>query len=112
MADRVFVIIASRDREKVLQPGLLYPFNATAKGWMEEAKIIFFGPAEEVAVHDLEVRERIQEALDAGIHVLACRKCADERGLTDALEAMGIDVIYVGELISELLKAGWASLSF
>ena len=111
MADKVFVVIASADRRNVLEPGLLYPFNASTKGWMEEVKIIFFGSAEQVAVDDPEVRERIGEALDAGIPVLACKKCADEQGLTEALEAMGVDVIYVGEVMSELFKAGWASLT-
>jgi hypothetical protein len=112
MADKVFVIIASENRAKILEPGLLYPFNAATKGWMEEVRIIFFGPAEKVVADDPEIQERVRDALDAGISVLACKKCADQQGLTEALLALGIEVIYVGEPISRLLKDGWASLSF
>ena len=112
MADKVFVIVASQDREVILEPGLLYPFNAATKGWMDDVAIIFFGPSEKVAATDEEVQDRVREALSAGIPVMACRRCADGFGLTDTLEALGLDVIYVGSLISDLLKEGWASLTF
>ena len=112
MADKVFVVITSQDREVVLEPGLLYPFNAATKGWMEKVKIIFFGPSERLAAADPEVPDRIAEAMAAGIQVMACKKCADGFGITETLEALGVDVIYVGGVISQLLKDGWASLTF
>ena len=112
VADKVFVVITSQDRGVVLEPGLLYPFNAATKGWMEEVKIIFFGPSEKLAAADPEVRDRIREAIAAGIQVMACKKCSDGFGLTETLEALGVEVVYVGGVISELLKDGWASLTF
>jgi hypothetical protein len=33
-------------------------------------------------------------------------------GLTEKLEATGVKVVYVGSIISDLLKEGWASLTF
>ena len=112
MADKVLVVIASQDREVVLEPGLLYPFNAATKGWMEEVKVIFFGPSEKLAAADPEVQDRIKDVMEAGIQVMACKKCSDGFGLTETLEALGVEVVYVGGVISELLKDGWASLTF
>jgi len=112
MADRVFVILGSQDREVLLEVGITYPFNAAANGWMKEVKIILFGPSERLVVGDAEVQERLKEALSAGIPVLACKWCADRMEITEALEGLGIEVVYVGSVISDLLKAGWASLSF
>jgi hypothetical protein len=112
VADKVFIIITSQDKEVVLEPGLLYPFNAATKGWMEEVNVIFFGPSEKLAAADREVQTRIAELMSAGIRVMACKKCSDGFGVTETLEGMGVDVLYVGDVISQLLKDGWASLTF
>jgi hypothetical protein len=33
-------------------------------------------------------------------------------GITSQLEAQGITVVYVGPIISQLIKDGWAQLTF
>jgi len=112
MADKVFVILSSQDREVLLEVGFTYPFNAVVNGWMEDVKIIFFGPSEKLVVHDLEVQSRLKEVLDAGIHVMACKWCADRMEIAEELEALGVEVVYVGSIMSDLMKAGWAGLTF
>lgn len=79
---------------------------------MEEVKIILFGPSERLVVTDKEVQDRLKEAPDQGINVIACKWCSDRMGSTEDLETLGIEVSYVGPTISELHRTGWASLSF
>ena len=112
MASKVFVILSSGDREVALEVGLVYPLNAMKKQWMDEVKVIIFGPSEKVAANDAEVQSRLKELQDVGIEVMACKWCADRMEITEKLEAAGIKVVYVGSIISELLKDGWASLTF
>ena len=112
MASKVFALVSSADREVALEVGLVYPLNAAKKGWMDEVKVIFFGPSEKVAANDVEVQGRIRELQEAGVEVLACKWCADRMGITEKLEAVGIKVEFVGSIISDLLKEGWASLTF
>ena len=112
MADKVFVILSSGDREVALEVGLVYPLNAKKKGWMDEVKVIVFGPSQKVAASDAEVQARVKEITQEGVEVLACKWCADRMGITEKLEAIGIKVVYVGSVISDLLKEGWASLTF
>ena len=112
MADKVFVILTSQDRDVLLETGFTYPYNAALNRWMEEVKIILFGPSERLVLNDAEVKSRLKEALDSGIHVMACKWCSDRMGISEDLEALGIEVLYVGPVISELFKAGCASLSF
>jgi len=112
MPSKVFALVCSGDREVALEVGLVYPLNAAKKGWMDEVKVIFFGPSEKLAASDAEVQGRIKEILEAGVEVLACKWCADRMGITEKLEAAGIKVVYVGSVISDLLKEGWASLTF
>jgi len=108
MATKVFVVLSSGDREVALEVGLVYPLNAAKKKWMDEVKL----PSEKVAAYDAEVQGRIKELLEAGIEVMACKWCADRMNITGILEDAGIKVVYVGSIMSELLKDGWASLTF
>ena len=112
MASKVFIVLGSGDREVALEVGLVYPLNAAKKKWMDEVKVIIFGPAEKVAAYDLEVQERLKELQEAGIEIMACKWCADRMNITGRLEEAGVKVVYVGTVISQLLKDGWASLSF
>lgn len=88
MPSKVFALVSSADREVALEVGLVYPLNAAKKGWMDEVKVIFFGPSEKVAANDAEVQGKIKELLEAGVEVLACKWCADRMGITDLLSTI------------------------
>ena len=48
----------------------------------------------------------MKELLDGGVEFSACKACADELGVTERLEALGIEVIYWGEPLTTLLTTG------
>ena len=112
MANKVFILLSSGDREKLLLVGLVYPLNAAKNKWMDEVKIIVFGPAEKLLAYDTEVQKKVKECEKAGVEIMVCKWCADELNITKALEEAGFNVFYVGSTISQLLKDGWASLTF
>jgi len=51
------------------------------------------------------IQKKITEALDAGVHVTACKACADQLGVTETLEKLQIEVKYWGLPLTELLKS-------
>ena len=112
MANEVLVVLGSADREVALEVGLVYPLNAAKNKWMEQIKVILFGPSEKLAAYDAEVQGRIKELLSFDVEVLACKWCADNWKISQMLEEQGINVCYVGPVISELIKKGWATLTF
>ena len=112
MATKVFILLSSGDRELALDVGLVYSLNAAKNKWMDEVKVIIFGPAEKLAVYSPEVQEKLKELQETGIEIMACKWLADEWNITGKLEDLGIKVVYVGTIISQLLKDGWASLTF
>lgn len=112
MATRLFVILSSADREVALEAGLVYPLNAMKNKWMDDVKLIVFGPSEKLAVYDADVQGKLKELQEVGVEVMACKWCADRMGIAGALEKAGITVVYVGPIISQLLKDGWAPLTF
>ncbi len=112
MANKVFLVISSGDREVVKWPALTYALNAAKQKWMDEVKVIFFGPSEELAASDPEIQEKIKELQEAGVEVIACKACADAWNITGAIEEAGIGVVYVGSVISQLINDGWVSLTY
>ena len=112
MANKVFVVLSSGDREVALEVGLVYPLNAAKKKWMDEVKLIIFGPSEKIVAYDTEVQGRIKELQEVGVEVMACKWCSDRMGISQTLEGIGIKVVHVGSVISDLLRDGWASLTF
>jgi hypothetical protein len=108
MSEKLLVIIASGDREKVLT-ALMYAKNTIKYGWLSEVKVIFFGPAENLLISDSDVRESAKELANLDEPV-ACRFLSDRDGTTKRIEDMGIDVDYVGTIIADLLRDGYTPM--
>ncbi|WP_300465363.1 DsrE family protein [Desulfobacula sp.] len=50
------------------------------------------------------MQKKVKEALDAGVHITACKACADQLGVTDDLKKLGIEVVYWGVPLTDILK--------
>lgn len=49
------------------------------------------------------MHDTVRDALDAGVHITACKTCADQLGVTEALERLKIEVKYWGAPLTEIL---------
>jgi hypothetical protein len=47
----------------------------------------------------------VKETLEAGVHIIACKACADQLGVTGNLEELKIEVKYWGIPLTEILKS-------
>ncbi|RLI09982.1 hypothetical protein DRO42_02760 [Candidatus Bathyarchaeota archaeon] len=104
---KLLVIIATGDREKALT-GLMYAGNAVKRGWMDDVKVVFFGPSERLAVEDEQVAARAKELAAGGS--FACKAISDREAISEELEGLGLKVEYVGSIISTLIKEGYAPM--
>ena len=53
---------------------------------------------------NVRAQKLVEDALAAGVHVSACRACADDFGVAKKMEDLGIEVIYWGEPLTTILK--------
>ena len=105
---KLLVIIATGDREKALT-GLMYAKNTIKYGWIDNVKVIFFGPSENLLVNDTDVTNSAAELAGLG-QPIACKFLSDRDGISERIENMGITVDYVGSMIADLLKAGYTPM--
>ena len=82
----------------------MYGINGKRRGWWEEVTIIVWGATASLVCENQVIQDLVDEAHLAGVHVTACRACADQLGVTETLEGLGIEVIYWGEPLTRLLK--------
>ncbi len=112
MANKVFIVLASGDKDVAMLTALEYPLRCAKNKWMDEIKVIIFGPSERLLAFDADVQARVKEIQAAGVEVMACRPPAERLGVTQAIEKLGIKVEYVGPIISQMMKDGWTSMTF
>jgi hypothetical protein len=100
--------------DKVVHEELSFPyaFNSKKQGWMDQVRVILWGPTERIAAEDKEFQELIKAWQVTGVEVYACKACSDNFGVSEVLEELGIDVRYVGNFVTEMLKEGWYQLTF
>lgn len=110
MGSKIVVIISSGEKAKAMT-GLMYARNAKEKGWMEEVKVIFFGPSENLLVKDEDIQDMaIQIGKDE--KPMACKALSDRDGISENIEKMGVAVEFVGSIISDLIKDGYIPMVF
>jgi len=82
----------------------MYGINAKNKGWWDEVTIILWGATVKLVAENEMVQNLIKEAQNTGVHITACKGCADQLGVTSTLESFDIEVKYWGEPLTEILK--------
>ena len=108
LSSKLLVIIASGDKAKVLT-GLMYARNAIKRGWMDEVKVVYFGPSEQLMEQDTKVAEAAMEI--AGMsESFACKAISDRGGISEKIDEMGVKVDYVGSIISDFIKQGYVPM--
>ena len=81
----------------------MYTVNSLIHGWWEKVTLIIWGAPTKLVSEDVKMQKKVKEALDAGVHITACKACADQLGVTEILEKMNIEVKYWGVPLTELL---------
>jgi hypothetical protein len=111
MSDKVIIILSSSDREKIIT-GLMYATNALKHAWMNEVKVVIFGPSQRLSLNDTEIQGYLKELTGLGPIPIACKYIADQEDISKDLSALGLDVVYVGTVISDHIKQGFIPLVF
>ncbi len=90
----------------------MYTHNAKTHKWFDEVVLIVWGPSTALLAKDAGVQAELKSMIADGVKVEACLACADRYKATEDLRKMGVDVKYMGEPLTEMLKGDWKVLTF
>jgi len=101
---KLFILWTNADMITSEKMVMMYGINSILKGWWKEVTLIIWGAPAKLAAENDIIQEKIKLAMVSGVHVSACKACADQLGVTDQLLELGIEVKYWGEGLTEILK--------
>ena len=81
----------------------MYVTNAKKHGWWDDITLVIWGAAAELAATNAAFVPYFQEMQALGVHLSACKACADNNGVSQQLESLGIEVKYWGVGLTEVL---------
>ena len=91
----------------------MYTHNAKKAGWWNEVQLIVWGPSSKLLAEDKNLQTAVKAMMADGVVIKACKACADSYGVSDDLAALGIEVKYMGQPLTEMLKSNqWQVLTF
>lgn len=104
--EHLYILWTNNDTVTAEKMVFMYGLNGLKRGWWKRVTIIIWGATALLVSENDEIQEKIKELLSSGVAVSACKACADQLGVTESLEEVGIEVKYWGEPLTEILKAG------
>jgi hypothetical protein len=107
----LYVLWTSGDPITADKMVFMYTINALAHGWWEEVTLVIWGGSTQLVSENEAIQQRVIDAMDAGVYVTACKGCSDQLGVSNQLEALGVDVQYLGTALSNVLKNDEALLT-
>ena len=102
------MIVATSDNEKA-RTALMFANNVMKRGYLDDVKVVYFGPSEKLVVEDPFISDQAQEIAEAGGSI-ACKIMSDLDGVSEKFEKLGVQVEYVAGIISDLLKDGYTPM--
>jgi hypothetical protein len=112
-ADKLAVLWTSGDPFVAHKVCFMYTHNAKKAGWWGEVQMIVWGPSSKLLAEDKDLQAAVKAMMADGVVVKACKACADSYGVSDDLAALGIEVKYMGQPLTRMLKSDqWQVLTF
>jgi hypothetical protein len=110
--DKLVVVWTSADKEVALKMVFMYTFNAKRLDWWDDVTFIVWGPSARLAAEDKDIQTELAKMKEVGVDLKACKACADQLGVSEKLEQLGIEVKYIGQDLTSFIKEGRHVLTF
>jgi len=104
--DSLYILWTSNQPETFDEMVFMYAFNAKKYNWWDEVTVVIWGASAKLAGSDELVQLKIKEMIEGGVQVEACKACADDLGVSEKLESLGVVVKYWGQPLTKILKSG------
>jgi hypothetical protein len=103
-SDTLVLVWSSGNREVATKMAFMYTLNGKRRYWWKHVTVIIWGPSAKLLTEDKELQDRIKEMREAGVELFACKACSDSYGVSTNLEKLGVQVKYMGEPFTQILK--------
>ena len=110
-SDTLIVLWTSGDPDVALKMVFMYAGASARVKWWSHVRLIVWGPSAKITAENAEIKEGIAKMQENGVVIEACKACADDYGVSDTLTSLGIDVKYMGKLLTQCLKGNYTVIA-
>lgn len=104
MKEQLYILWTNADVLTAQLMVMMYARNSMLHHWWDGVTVIIWGATAKLAAENETIREQMKMAQQVGVHFSACLACAEQLGVTEKLRGQGIEVVYWGEPLTEILK--------
>lgn len=101
---RLYILWTNADILTADKMVMMYATNSMLKQWWDAVTVIIWGGTPKLVAESALIQTKIEIAQHAGVKFSACKACADQLGVTSKLTELGIEVIYWGEGLTDILQ--------
>lgn len=101
----LYILWTSGDELTAHYMVMMYATNSMLNGWWDSVTVVIWGAAAKLAAENENVQERIDLARHAGVEFSACISCAQQLGVVDDLDSMGIELIKWGPKLTDVINS-------
>ena len=83
----------------------MYAEASLRNEWWKEVELIVWGATAQLVVENQTIQEKLLEIQTKGVKVVFCTACATKLGIVSEVEALGFELRFMGEPLTEVLKA-------
>lgn len=105
-SNHLYILWTSKDVETFDEMVFMYAINGIKHKWWDEITVVIWGASARLAGEDEVVQLKIKDLIEGGVKVEACKACADDLGVSQMLESIGVEVKYWGQPLTKVLKSG------
>jgi hypothetical protein len=110
--DTLCILWTSGDPDVALKMVFMYANAARQNRWWSQVELIVWGPSAKLTSENTEIQQTLAKLMKAGVKTEACKACADSYGVSEKLEELGIEVKYMGQPLTEILKSNKKLVTF
>ncbi|MBN2616135.1 MAG: DsrE family protein [Bacteroidales bacterium] len=103
--DHLYVLWTSSEKATFDEMVYMYTLNGMKRQWWSEITLIIWGASAELVGTNPEVQQKLKELAAAGVHLTACKACADNLSVSGIFEKDHIELKYWGTPLTELLRS-------
>lgn len=82
-----------------------YAINSRRQGWWDEVLIIIWGGSAKLVAESSKIQNLVKQGIEEGVEFSACKSCTDNLEVSAILEPLGVEIVYWGERLTQILKS-------
>lgn len=106
------ILWTSADKEVGRQVVLTYVLNARLNGWLEHITLMVWGPSVKELAVDKELQASFKSLRHTGVRLIVDKASAENYSVLKEIEALGVEVTYLGKPVSDCIRQRMRMLTF